>query len=213
MGFAVSLLMTPGIANAQTGATLSCGAVRFDGMSRALDRVRDASFAEIARKDIRIGAFHGSADYLQTRFHVGRFFLPVPMRYYIEVNPALFDRAAPEAAVCAMLAHELGHAAELGRGSRLRVFGLIRMLSKRYTARFERRTDLVAIERGYAEGLIAYRNWVYANIPASAAAQKRRNYFAPDEIEVIARHLREDPKLAERWRRNPPRDLDQAKTQ
>ncbi len=190
---------------------LHCGALDYVSAPAALSRVESASYPELGRRDVRLRAFRSSTDFLQTRFSIARFLLPLPMRYFIEVNPAMFDRAVPEVGLCAILAHELGHVVELGSGNRLRRIGLVRLLSKHYTAGFERRTDLVAIERGYAQGLIAYRRWVYQNIPASSVARKRENYFTPEEIELIDKRLRSDPTLAERWRRHVPRDLAEAR--
>jgi hypothetical protein len=55
------------------------------------------------------------------------------------------------------------HVVSLSRFNRIRRFGLVRLLSKRQTAKFERRTDLEAIHRGYGDGLKSYREWVYAH--------------------------------------------------
>ena len=129
------------------------------------NEIRTASFPEIAGRDWQVRAFHSDYDYLRTRFSLWRFFLPVPMRYFVEINPQLFDRHAPLDGVCAILAHELIHVRDLSHGNRLRRLGLIRLVSPGYTSRFERLTDLEAIHRGYGAGLSSYRRWIYGNIP------------------------------------------------
>jgi hypothetical protein len=129
------------------------------------------------------------------------------MRYFVDVNPALFQEQAPSDGVCAILAHELLHVVSLSRGNRIRRFGLVRLLSKRQTAKFERRADLEAIHRGYGDGLKKYRTWVYLHIPPAKIQEKRRNYFSPDEIAAIENKLLEQPDLFTYWKEHVPINL------
>jgi hypothetical protein len=172
--------------------------------------VRDASFPELKGMTVGSSQFRSEADYFRTRFSVGRFLFLRPMRYRVEVNPKLFAEQAPSDGVCAILAHELVHVVELKRGNRIRRFGLVRMLSGGYAARFERRTDLEAIERGYGEGLKSYRTWVYAHAPADKVQEKRWRYFSPEEIAVIERGIHEKPELLQYWRKHVPMSVEEA---
>jgi hypothetical protein len=129
------------------------------------------------------------------------------MRYFIDVNPALFQEQAPSDGVCAILAHELAHVVSLSRGNRMRRLGLVRLLSKRRTARFERRADLEAIQRGYGDGLRSYRIWVYGHVPPNKLQEKRRNYFSPEEIATIEKKLEERPDLFTDWKKHVPANL------
>lgn len=138
---------------------------------------------------------------------MARFLLLTRMRYFVEVNPALFQEQAPPDAVCAILAHELVHIVSLSRGNRIRRFGLVRLLSRHHTVRFERGADLEAIHRGYGDGLKSYRGWVYAHIPPSKLPEKLRNYFSPEEIAAIQIKLQEQPDLLEYWREHVPANL------
>lgn len=209
-GRSALLLLTAGcLAWGQNAPDSQCGAVRFEALQPAVGQIAAASFPQLTSKDIRVRPLRSRNDYLQTRLSIGRLLLPLRMRYFIEVNPALFTSGVPESGVCAILAHEMAHVAELSRGSRIRLFRLIRLASPSYTAGFERRTDLSAIRLGYADGLIAYRQWVYANVSAKAAARKRRNYFTPEEIVVVERRLRAEPELWEKWRRKVPQSLEE----
>ena len=169
--------------------------------------LRGASFPELQRVDLRVRTFHSQSDYLRTRFSLGRFFLPAQMRFFIEVNPAMFQQQAPSDGVCGILAHELVHVVSLSHGNRIRRIGLVRLLSKGPTARFERATDLEAVHRGYADGLKSYRDWLYAHIPAGKVAYKQRNYFSPVEIESVEARLRTQPDLYEYWRKHVPMNL------
>ena len=145
-----------------------------------IQQLRTASFPELTGVDLKVRAFHSNSDYFRTRLSFPRFFLPVRMRYFLEVNPDIAARQAPTDGVCAILTHELVHVAALSHGNRVRRLGLVRLFSKRYTAKFERRTDLDAIHRGYGDGLKSYRSWVYVHIPPGSLEQKRRNYFSPE---------------------------------
>jgi len=59
------------------------------------------------------------------------------MRYLLFVNPGAIQAPSIESIV----AHELKHIVPYRSGSRLRLIGLVRLLSSGYTAKFERRTD------------------------------------------------------------------------
>lgn len=198
------------------GQTAGRGCLQADSASAGISStdaqvqaLRAASFPELASVDLRLHTFHSQADYFRTRFSLPRFLLLQRMRYFVEVNPNLFGQQAPTDGVCSVLAHELSHVVSLSHGNRIRRLGLIRLLSKGYTAQFERKTDLEAIRRGYGDGLKSYRTWVYAHIPPIALAAKRRNYFSPDEIEAIQTRLREHPDLFSEWSKRAPRNLQE----
>ena len=185
--------------------------VRADAGVGAIDALvgslRKDSFPELARINVGVRTFQSEFDYFRTRFSLSRFVLLRRMRYYIEVNPALFQQQAPSRGVCAILAHELSHVASLSRGNRIRRLGLIRLLSKRYTAKFERRTDLEAIHRGYGNGLKSYRVWVYSHVPPNKLPAKLRNYFSPEEITAIQMKLQDNPDLFAYWTKHVPENL------
>ena len=114
--------------------------------------ISGTSFPELAHVDLRVRSFRSQSDYFRTRFSLSRFLLLMPMRYFVDVNPALFQEQAPSDGVCAILAHELVHVVSLSRGNRIRRLGLVRLLSKRTDCtKFERRADLEAIHRGYGD--------------------------------------------------------------
>lgn len=153
----------------------------------AVERVRAASFAELAGKDIRIRQLNSKSDYLQARFDVSRFLTGRRMRYLIFINPRLDRQALSAAAVNAIIAHELAHVAHYAKGSRFRLFGLAGLISAGRRSRFERRADREAIRRGHGAGLKEFRQWLYVNVPASALKGKRRDYLSPEEIDAMMR--------------------------
>lgn len=176
-------------------------------VSPVILKVRASSFPELDHVDLRVRAFHSQSDYFRARFSWSRFLLMMPMRYFVDVNPALSQKEAPSDGVCAILAHELAHVVSLSRGHRIRRLSSIRLISKQYTVEFERGADLEAIHRGYGQGLKAYRTWVYTHVPPGKLQQKLQNYFSPEEITAIQVKLREKPNLFQCWSRHLPTNL------
>jgi hypothetical protein len=174
-----------------------------------IQKIRGTSYPELTHVDLRVRTFRSQSDYFRTRFSLSRFLLLMRMRYFVDVNPALFQEQAPSDGVCAILAHELVHAVSLSRGNRIRRFGLVRLLSKEQAAKFERRADLEAIHRGYGDGLRSYRIWVYAHIPPNKLQEKRRNYFSPEEIAAIQKKVQERPDLFAYWSTHVPANLQE----
>jgi multidrug efflux pump subunit AcrB len=125
-----------------------------------VEEVIKASYPELKSASIHVQTFHSASDYFRTSFSFGRFLSAQKMRYFIKVNPQIFELNAPEEGMRAIIAHELGHAFDFHRKKRICLLGLVRLSSKGYTATFERRTDLQAISRSYSEGLKAYRVWL-----------------------------------------------------
>ena len=107
----------------------------------------------------------------------------------IRVNSAAAFIAAPEEGKRAIIAHELAHVAYYANGNRLRLFGLIRLASKGFRQRFEKRADVQALRRGYAQGLKQHRTWLYQHVSAGVLQEKRRDYLTPEEIDAIQRQI------------------------
>jgi hypothetical protein len=85
--------------------------------------------------------------------------------------------------------HELAHVVDYANGNRVRLLGLIRLASPRFRERFETRTDVEALRRGYAQGLKQYRIWLYQHLSADVLREKRRDYLTPEEIDAIQRQI------------------------
>jgi len=179
------------------------------GRARVLaDEIIAASYPEFKTLDIRIKPFRSRSDYFKVRFGIPQYFF-AQMRYLLFINPRVFELQAPEAGVRAIIAHELGHVAYFRMRNRVRLVGLVRLTSKRFTAEFERWADLKAISLGYGEGLKEYRRWLYQNVPASKLSEKQRNYFSPDEIDAILSASRNRPQLIEYWLKHVPLSLNE----
>ncbi|MEW6129485.1 MAG: hypothetical protein AB1757_20760 [Acidobacteriota bacterium] len=197
-----------GLAIAQPGQADKAATLAAINRTRAIvEELIHTTYPELAKTDIQIQSFTDNADYFRTLFNFKRWLFGLKMRYYIKVNPQVFERGAPAAGIRAILSHELGHVYDFQTKNRLRLFGLMRLAGKNYTARFERRTDLQAISRGCGEGLKLYREWLYRNVPAKKLAEKQRNYFSPAEIEAIQTKLKAQPERLTYWLKRVPRSL------
>lgn len=175
--------------------------------SALVDEIVAASYPELRQSEIRIKFFQSESDYFRAGFSYCRFLTGRRMRFFLLVNRRAFERQAPETALRAIIAHELSHILYFKERNRLRLLGLIRLVSGGYTIRFERRADLLAIARGYGDGLKEYRRWLYTRIPQTRIAEKRRNYFSPEEIDGIASAVRDRPGLLACFLKRVPRNL------
>ena len=171
-----------------------------------VDEIVKASYPELNGADIRVEVFRSKSDYFKARFGIPQFFFG-RIRYLVFVNPRVFELQAPPEGLRAILAHELGHVLYYRRKGRVRLLGLARLGSKRFTARFERWADLQAISRGYGPGLGEYRRWLYQNVLPAKLEEKRRNYFSPEEIDAVSSALQKQPALFEYWLKRVPRNL------
>ena len=177
--------------------------------TRALVKeITQTSYPELADAEIRIVLFNNRSDYFRTRFAIPQYMTGQRMRYILSVNPEVFSRNCPDAAIRAIIAHEIGHVLFFSQRNRLRLLGLVRLESKNYTAEFERWTDLQAISRGYGEGLKEYRRWLYQNVPQKSLAEKRRDYFSPEEIDAILGRLKAHPELMNYWFTHIPHNIN-----
>ncbi len=171
--------------------------------------IAQKSFPEIKKSKIRFKTFAGKSSFFKARFSISRFLTFQRTRYLIYVNPRVYELGPSKIATRSILAHELAHLDYYRRKNRFELLGLSSLMSKSFTARFERRADIEAIARGYGTGLIEYREWLYRNIPKGAIKSKKRNYFTPPELKVMLEALKEKPDLIGVWRRKVPRNLEE----
>jgi hypothetical protein len=172
-----------------------------------VQKIRSASFPELKHVEITVEPFHSDVDFFRARFRIPQFFFGRKLQYLLKVNPEAFEFQAPDAGLEAIVAHELGHIVYYAQGNRLKLFGLTRLVSSDFTARFERWADLQAISRGYGESLKTYRLWLYQHVPQNKLEEKRRNYFTPAELDMILSRIRTQPELFNRWLQDVPRNL------
>ena len=102
--------------------------------------------------------------------------------YTVGVNPWIFIEPPPAAATGAILAHELQHIADYVDmdAAALLEFGL--WYASGDIAAYERSTDEAVLRAGCGAGLSAYRTWLYGQVDDAVEAEKRRDYYTPEEI-------------------------------
>ena len=171
--------------------------------------VRQASFPQLADATIEFSPLNSSYIYFESRFTPSSFLFSRNLRYVMMVNPEAEARHIPDDGLRAILAHELAHVDYFHRQSRMGLVGLVRLLSARYEAQFERTADLEAIALGYGPGLQAFRTWLYRNVPPDRMEEKRRDYFSPQEIEAILKAERTRPGIMRIFAQCIPRNLDE----
>jgi len=109
---------------------------------------------------------------------------PLERSYTLQYNAALFSSPPSSAAVGAILVHELRHILDYAEMESAELSEFLVWYLSEDVSSYERATDEYALEAGCGEGLIAYREWLYATIPPEALAEKQRNYYTPEEIEA-----------------------------
>lgn len=180
--------------------------------TRIVKEIIAASFPELQNANVEVKTFESGSDYFRSQFSFSRFATFRRLHYVILVNPQVFMKRAPIEGVRAIISHELAHALYYRNHNRLELLGLVRLTSKSFTARFERAADLESIKRGYGPGLKIYREWLYKNIPDTRITEKRRNYFSPEEIDLILESISRHPQLIGYWLKKVPRNIQEIKS-
>jgi hypothetical protein len=105
--------------------------------------------------------------------------------YVVRGNPTLLDDPPSATAVGAILVHELKHIRDYTEmdTDELVNFGLWYGIAED-VSEYERETDEHALRKGCAEGIKAYRAWLYEHIPEESVAAKREDYFTPEEVDA-----------------------------
>lgn len=113
---------------------------------------------------------------------------PADRHYLVQYDPVVLADPPAATALAAVLVHELAHVADYTAmtAEELLEFGLWYAtedpMSSDELRDYERQTDEAALSRGCAEGLSAMRTWIYDHASEEVEAEKRRNYYSPEEI-------------------------------
>lgn len=177
-----------------------------DGIKQVIQSVRQASFPRLSRANIAVYDLRSDSDYLQARFTVSSFFSR-RLQYLVFFNQEAIRRHIPADGLHAIVAHELAHISYYEEQSRMGLLSLAGLLVPSFTTRFERTADLDAIALGYGPGLQTFRVWLYRNIPPVRVADKKRDYYIPEEVEALLRAETDHPGTMSKFQRCVPRNL------
>jgi hypothetical protein len=160
------------------GSSCACATVMprtVEEQTRAsIERVR-AVYPELQGEELRVAAFVEDGVFFASNFDLHG--------YAIHVNPRAFELGLAERvdALDGVIAHELAHTLDYESRDVL-TLGLEYFFDEQA---FERRTDLVAIRRGYGRGLLAYRIWQFRVLTPAQVREKKRIYYGPLEIALL----------------------------
>lgn len=152
-----------------------------------VNHTRETYFPDLRHLNISIKEFNSDAYFLQARPDMKTVMKkPNHRRYFIEVNPKIFNCPPTFEALEAILVHEFEHIRDYNIRSSVEigVLGARYGLSKKFRTRYERQTDEKALYQGVGAGLIQYRRWIYAQLTPEQIRVKKRYYFTPEEIEI-----------------------------
>ena len=177
--------------------------------------LRKTTHSTLDKKDLKIKLFEiDNPDYFfVSNFGASRALLG-KSHYRIGVNPLVFDKGIPNDALLGVLAHELIHTEDYVKGSTLGTLIPIgiKVSFKNSRIQYERKTDLKVIMKGYAEELMAYKNWQYQFLSDEALKNKKKEYLSPEEIKFILNIIDANPHYADDWqKRTIPRNLEEFK--
>ena len=180
-------------------------------VKKLVDELLENDFPELAGKDVSYEFFESDSYFFRSRPGVGSVLNPFSKtKYIIDINRAIYDKDLPTSAAKAILAHELGHTlcyVDHGVGGMLGT--LAGELSQSHQEHVERETDLVAMERGFGEGLTQYREWIYEQLDEAGLAEKQATYFTPAEIKAIDEAALDTPEIYQALAKDPPKNLEQ----
>jgi hypothetical protein len=170
-----------------------------------VDEIKRASYAELAHEPLRVG--------LEEEPFVGGRALFAPWSslvaggardYEVRFNEAVVDDDTRRY----VTAHELAHIVDYHARD---AAGLWRFVAEIAVTPWvsERRADVIVVDKGYVNELVAYRKWQrewMKNAPDALAARKQ-NYFTPNEARAADDVRRRCPDVFRTFREHPPRNI------
>lgn len=168
-------------------------------VAHIFDDVLEREFPELAGFDVTFRVGHAKGAILRTSFSTTSIFRRAERRrYFVVVSDRFLDAHPDDEAMRSLLVHELAHVVDYTRMSRSRLVGFLTnyvVSPKGFVPRYERDSDLRALERGHAhgfdvaDGMRTYREWLYQNLEPKLVAVKKRNYLTPEEITSCATQI------------------------
>lgn len=142
-------------------------------------------FPELANSKIKVSTFDSDAYFLQAQPEIKTILKKSSKRTYeVQLNLRLLACPPETSALQAILVHELEHVKDYENWSSIKIVShaLKYATNKQFRTKYERETDLETMQKGFSQGLIGYRFWVYQWLTPKQLKIKQRYYFTPEEI-------------------------------
>lgn len=147
-----------------------------------LNQLIARSFPEFKPEQVTLTPYKDEGYFFQTNF-VFRTVFKHPLHIKIKIDTSIFKLNCPVAAFEAVLAHELCHGVDYQRLKGVKIIKILPYaISKKFRKNIEHQTDIAAINKGYKEGLIAYKLWLYPLLNEEQLKWKKYYYLTPEEI-------------------------------
>ena len=156
-----------------------------DDFNSLLSETRSNNFPELVNSKIKVATFDSDAYFLQAQPEMKTILKKSGKRTYeVQLNLRLLTCPPETSALQAILVHELEHVKDFEGWSSLKIAGhaLKYSTNKKFRTNYERETDLKTMQKGFSQGLIGYRLWVYQWLTPKELKLKQRYYFTPEEI-------------------------------
>jgi hypothetical protein len=148
------------------------------------ERLIAAHFPLLEGTELKIQGIDSASVFLATDIVIPSL-LTAKRGYILYLNPSLETNPLSGKALTAILVHELTHFNDYQKMNiaELTNFYYKILTSAKFNASYERATDLQTLKLGYADGIKAYRKWLYPQLTTDDLAVKLANYYTPDEID------------------------------
>ena len=138
-------------------------------------------------KDVKI-KFSDTKNFLQEVGSAESYRLPF-VGFRITIDASKFDNVSDDA-LRGFFAHELSHLEYYNLISwfHLLIYSIRYSISENYQIKVERNTDMHAIEKGFAQELLAYREYRLETANSQDIAFIKKRYLSPEEVKERIKH-------------------------
>lgn len=150
----------------------------------ATERLIAAHFPLLEGTELKVQGIDSASVFLATDIAIPSLFT-AKRDYILYLNPTLERNPISGKALTAILVHELTHFNDYQKMNiaELAVFYLKILTNPEFNTSYERATDRHVFKLGYADGIKAYREWLYPQLTEKDLAIKLKNYYTPGEID------------------------------
>lgn len=155
------------------------------GLDDLMRQVQAAFHPDLAGVSVALQSMDSDQDFFAANLDLSTAGEAGPDRdYLVRYGLRVLEDPPPYAATGAILMHELQHVSDYVAMDTEELADFAIWYASGDISEYERATDEVVLEAGCAEGLKAYRLWLYGQVDDETEAQKRVDYYTPEEIDA-----------------------------